>query len=738
MELKRLSYLVLCTCYPVHDAAAAEQEQEQKLAQVTMPVVVIESTRARPAPGLPTAGSRLGLTLLETPAAVEVLSSAQIEARGARSLDEALRGAVGLTQGGNPTSPSQTSSRGFASGFVSYLYDGSRVSVPTMSARTQDTFNIERIEILKGPASVIHGDGAIGGAVNFVTRRPDPRRPAGEALLSFGSAGSWRAGAGWNQPLGAHSAVRIDYSRQQSDGYVERNEQRYDNLNMAFRSQLTRAITVELSVALLSDDISAYQGTPLVPRSFAAQPDNAVVDAAGRVIDRRLAFSNFNTADAMMKAQSSWTRARLAWQLAPQWKLSNELSYYSADRTWQNAESYVFAAPAQLIRDLVGVTHDHQVWSNRLELAYAGSLAGMKHRVSAGVEYNKTSFATGRRFSNGSAAANRALGVDILAPVPGSYAALSEQADLYTGAGNRTSFSTSIPTVALFAEDALSLTSKWTLVAGLRQDRVRLERANLDLNSGTRTAYSQRYEPRSVRIGAVYALDQHSALYAQHTNASAPVGSGNLLLLSAANTAFDLSKGTQSEVGVKRTLMDGALDYSVALYRIELDNILSRDAAVPTLTVNNGKQSSRGIELAAGWRPTRQLAISGNAAFVDAQFDRLIEAGQVSRAGNVPPNVAKKMANLWLDYRFAQLPLKVGAAIHHSGDRYSNNANTINLRAYTTADAYAAWPLGQGELTLRVRNLNDALYAAWTGANANSQVIMGAPRSVDLTYRTRF
>ena len=110
----------------------------------------------------------------------------------------------------------------------------------------------------------------------------------------------------------------------------------------------------------------------------------------------------------------------------------------------------------------------------------------------------------------------------------------------------------------------------------------------------------------------------------------------------------------------------------------------------------------------------------------------------MSRAGNLPPNVAKRTGNLWFDYKLEGTPLKLGMALNHTGDRYTNNANTIKMKAFTTADAYASWRFASGDLTLRVRNLSDKLYASWNGANANDQVILGAPRSADLTYHVKF
>lgn len=729
MKLKKLPYVLFCLFSPL--LACADEAS-------SMQVVVVNSTRTSAGGETTGLASRLDLTTRETPASVEVINRDMLEARGVRSLDEAVRAAVGVVQGGNASSPSQTSSRGFTSGFVSYLYDGSRISAPTMSARTQDAWKFERIEVLKGPASLMSGDGAIGGVINFVTKRPERALSASEFMLSYGSFNTWRLGAGINRALGSNSAVRIDYSHQQTDGFINRNKQRYDSLNLASTSALTRDLTLDLSVELLADDIKSYQGTPLVPRAFAKDPSSAVSDATGRVLDRGLARKNYNVDDAVMKSDSAWLRGKLSWKLSPEWTLRNELSYYTADRNWRNAESYTYSAPRQIVRDLVGVSHDHQVLSNQLDLVYNGNLAGMKNRFAIGIEYNKTQFATQRRFSNGSAAANTALTVDILDPLYGSYDVLSADAAMYAGAGNRTNFRTNIPVFSLFAEDALWITDKWSVVAGFRQDRIKLERDTADLNTVATTVYGQTYNPRSVRLGTVYAVDKNLSIYAQHTNASAPVGSGNLLLLSAANAAFKLSKGTQSEIGVKQTLMGGMFDYTLALYHIELDNILSRDAAAPRLTVNSGKQSSRGVEFAAEWRPTKQLSISGNLAILKAQFDQLLEAGGVSRAGNLPPNVAKKTGNLWMEYKLTSMPLKLGMGVNHTGDRYTNNANTIKMNAFTTADVYATWRLSSGDVSFRVRNLGDKQYASWSGANANSQVILGAPRSADLSYHMKF
>ena len=229
-----------------------------------------------------------------------------MQQRGARTLEEALRGAVGVSAGGNPGSPGLASTRGFSGGLLNYLYDGTRVSTPTMSNRPQDTWNYERIEVLKGPASVLFGEGALGGAINFVTKRADRNNPGQEAMLAWGSFGSVRAGLGAGGALGESGAFRIDVSHHQNDGWIERNAQRLDHLTSSASFNLSSTLKLDLSVDALQDDIQTYWGTPLVPAAFASRPTTVVSDAGGRVIDRSLARTNYNVGNGIMNADSVW------------------------------------------------------------------------------------------------------------------------------------------------------------------------------------------------------------------------------------------------------------------------------------------------------------------------------------------------------------------------------------------------------------------------------------------------
>jgi len=675
--------------------------------------------------------SRLGLSVRETPASVEILQQDTMQQRGARTFSEALRGMAGLSGGGPPSSPTTLSTRGFTS--LMYLYDGVRSSGAGVTNRVQDTWNYERIEVLKGPASVLDGEGAIGGVVNFVTKRPDRSNPNKEALLSYGSYGSTRAAFGFGGALGDASAYRLDYSRNDTKvGTIARNGERIDHFTSGLMVDFGGSVKLDLSFDYLRDNNQAYWGTPLVPASFATQPTNVVSTPDGRVIDRRLARSNYNVPDDENSSETYWLRARLTGQLDGGWSWRNEFSANKANRVFRNSESAVFVAPASIARDQTLITHDQDFWLNRFDATHKGTLGGMDNRFVAGGEYSETRFGSQRRFSNGSAATANLLRVPVFDPY---IAPFNDSLALTTGAGNRTNTTSNVKVTSAFVEDAIKPVRGLTLVGGLRHDRTEVDRGIADLNLGSYTRFGTSYRSTSGRIGAVYDITPDSSVYAQYTNATLPVNS--LFLLSASNAAFPMSRGKQAEVGFKQSLPEAKLEWTAALYRIELDNVLSRDPNDARNTVNNGRQSSRGVELSAVWRPTREWTLAGNLAALDARYDTLIEAGGVSRVGKTPPNVPERVANLFATYRPEGSKFEYFASLNHTGHMYTDNANEIRINGFTTLDAAVSYRMRNALLTFRVRNLTDKLYATWVG-RATSQVLLAPRRTFELSAKFDF
>ncbi len=713
-------------------AGWAQQATTPERAERELPAVNIQGGQDRDSlqlDGKSTSASRLGLTLRETPASVEILSQDLIQERGARTLSEALRTTAGMAGGGPPSSPTTLSLRGFSN--ILYLYDGVRMSGAGVTNRVEDTWNYERIEVLKGPASVLQGDSAIGGIVNFQPKRPDRNNPGREALLSYGSYGSTRAAVGLGGAVGETGAYRLDYSRNQTRvGTIDRNSDQLEHLTTGLSFDVARATRLDLSFDYSRDDGHAYWGTPLIPGSLSTQPTSVVSTPDGRVVDRRIAQSNYNILDDKNQSEAYWLRARITSRVTPEWTLRNEFTANKVERLWRNSESAVFTAPASITRDQTIIAHDQRYLSNRLDASHEGRLAGMAHKFVLGGEASKTDFDNTRRFSNGSATTNAALRVPLFDPAVGY---LNEDPALMSGGGNRTNFTSDVRSTSVFAEDSLKLTSAWTVVGGLRHDRIEVDRSVTDLNLGSFSAFGTKYTANSARLGTVYDLGKESSVYVQYTNATIPVGS--LFLLSAGNAPFPQSRGKQFELGFKQSVAD--VEWTAAAYHIELGNVLSRDPNNANVTINNGQQSSRGVELSAAWRATRQLTLSGNVAALDARFDSLVEAGGASRVGNTPPNVPERVVNLFANYRFKDLPLDLFLGINHTGKTYTDNANQIRINGYTTADVAASYRIKPALLTLRIRNLTDKLYANYAG-RSTSQVLLAPQRSFELSAKFDF
>ncbi|MGH8855575.1 MAG: TonB-dependent receptor, partial [Telluria sp.] len=564
---------------------------------------------------------------------------------------------------------------------------------------------LESVEVLRGPASVLYGDGAIGAAVNYVTRRPRFERSQGEAFLSVGSYGGKQAGVGLSGPLNDMLAYSVYADAEKNRGY--RRDLRTDkqNLSAALTLRASSALNLTLSVDAGNNDDARYFGTPL----------------RNGQLDERLRRTSFNVGDARVNYQDRVWRVKLEYRAAPNIRLRNETYYLSSERHWRNAENTSFNAAGTLVNrgDYLEILHDQRQRGNRFDAAIDGSFAGRKNRFVAGLDWYRSQLLHSNNAPYGGASVvdpfNFAPGVftSPVATVPGRRAELA--------------------TTALFGENVLDVAPRWKLVAGLRRDRMDFD--NRDLR--TRVSLSKQYAPVTGRVGAIWAADPALSLYGQYGTGTDPL-SGALSLPNGA-TSYDLTKGRQLEVGAKGKLAVVNGEWTAALYRIEKRNLLSRDPDNANITLQIGQQSSTGIELAFAAEPVRGWTVDANLALLHARYDdfnELVAGKPVSRSGNTPTGVPERVANLWTAYRF--LPQwQASAGARHTGARQSNTANTASLPSYTVLDAALAYTWSpQLALSLAVKNLADRNYAV--AGSGSVRWLLGAPRTVQLSARSSF
>ncbi|MCS6327295.1 MAG: TonB-dependent receptor [Nitrospira sp.] len=673
--------------------------------------------------------SRLGVSIREIPASVEVVDQTLMQERGLRTISEAVQGATGLSVGDSPGNPVNFSMRGFTNNQLRLLYDGLLLGPAQMTSRPRDTWNLDRIEVLKGPASVLYGEGALGGAINFVTKRPFREdHVVTDALLSIGSFNTLRTALGSGGPLGSNKLhYRVDLSYQSADHYagVQRSPYTYWNLTSALLYAAASSLTLELSFDVTHERSVPYWGTPLIPGGFAGSSavNGVVTTNDGRTIDGRILRQNFNVVDADMSATTYWTKFKTNWQPVHTIELRNQAYYYWAERNWQNAETYQFNPGTQLIdRDRFFVQHDQYIVGDRLEAQIKERLFEHGNRFLIGVEFSHLHLNRPSFFGGGDS-------IDPLAIPSGSFGSI-------TSAEQRTT----ITTAALFVEEQFNLSDSLKLVGGLRHDHIDLDRklfsASGALNSTA--SFERDLNPTTWRAGLVYDLLPTLTLYGQYSTAADPVGTNVFIVRAAEN--FDLATGAQWEVGAKGQMWHNRAEWTVAYFDIYRKNILTQTTL--TTAQNVGRQTSKGIELSGAIRPTDAWRLQGNFTVLSARFADFSEsAGSsvASRGGNRPPNVPEVMANLWSVYRVPfVVPFDLGAAFRYVGHRYADNANAVRLNAYMTTDAWVSVPYKNMTFMLRGRNLLDKTYAIWADPFYPSQVLIGAPRTVELMMTARF
>ncbi len=714
---------------------AEENQTKEEDPPVTLPEVLVEGHRSilagtgslnleQPSQG----SSRLGLTLREIPASINVITQQTMQERGLRTVSEAIQAATGVTVGDHPVAPGAFSMRGFSGNQVRLVFDGLSLGPTAFVTRPRESWNLERIEILKGPASVLYGEGAVAGMVNLVTKRPQRGASGTDVQIAYGSFDTVRVGLGSGGSLGTDQLhYRIDGSYQNADSVmgVQRTPYSLYNLTSGLLYDVTSRLNVELSFDIAYDKAHPYLGTPFVPKSFSRDQVNSVVSTTdGGTIDDRMLRKNYNVQDSNMSALTTWSKLKVAWQPTDFIEVRNQSYYYTAKREWMNAETYTFNPSTELIdRDRFQVEHEQWVAGDRLVFQVNHPLGGFKNRLLSGIDFNFTNFNRPSYYSGD------VDSVDPFNPVQG----------LFDG-GPTARQTARISDTAFFAENQFAVIDSLKILAGIRYDLIHLDRDRFntagELNSTA--SFTQNFYPLTWRAGVVYDVLPQMTLYGQYATAADPVA-GSLFSLSTAQR-FTMATGDQWEVGVKGQLWENRVEFTVAYFDIVRKNILTQISQ--TEAANVGKQSSKGIEIEVAGKLTYAWRVQGNVTFLSAKFDKFSQSSGgnvVSRNGNRPPEVPQTVANLWSIYRLPMaIPFDVGASWRYVGDRYIDNANSIRLKAYMTADAWLSLGYKQFSLTLRGRNLFDKTYAIWGSQFYPDQALIGAPRTYELRLTARF
>lgn len=650
-------------------------------------------------------GSRLGLSPLETPASVEVIPGETIRERGQRSVNQAvIQNATGFTSTASPgNGGSGLTARGFSGhGSVMQLYDGTRMYVGAGTVTFPfDTWSAERIEVLRGPASVLYGEGAIGGVINVVPKKPTDYFTH-EAEVAIGTDSTRRFGLGSGGPINDQLSYRFDLSGIQSDGWLD---QEGDFESLAFSGALSWRATSDLKFTVSHDhgvqSPLRYFGTPLI--------NGAIPD--------RIRDTSYNVRDSDVNYVDNWTQLKTEWSPTDWFELRNVAYRLASNRHWRNVEFYEYNSGTGLIDrgDYIEIFHDQEQIGNRLDATIRTRLSGgVKNELVAGFDVNRIDFLHANNSPYGGSSSvdpfnfNAGYFLHVDPTTPG--------------------FKSETEQYALFAEDRLTLSKELSVVAGIRLDRPSMERLNL--RDGT--SFDKDFSDVTWRAGAVYAPVPGLAFYGQYATGVDPIG--GLITLSQSNAQFELATGRQIEVGVKQSFWDGLGEWTLAFYDIEKKNLLSADPNNSQIVRQVGQQSSRGVELSVALQLTDTLRYEGNVALLKAEYDEFI-SGSDDFSGNRPNNVPEQVLNSWLTWVF--LPdWEARAGVQWVGSIYADSANTYKRPDFTVVNLGLDYHVDdRSTVSLRGFNVFDEVYATGGGS---TDWQLAPPRSAELSYRIRY
>lgn len=677
----------------------------------TLPAVLVNADKATLLRTPAVTGSSLELTPMQTPASIDMISRAQLEQRGDSNLVDAITRAAGVSAMPHPgNGGSSLSARGFSdTTSVMRLYDGVRQVGGVGLTFPFDTWSVERIEVLRGPASVLVGDGAIGGVVNVIPKKPTRSAIHNEVQATVGTDNTQRIGLGSGGAIDEQWSYRFDASGNRSDGWVDMGQSRDLSFSGALQWDATPDLKLKLSHATGRQHPMRYFGTPLVD---------------GRQLPA-LRDKNYNVADSVIQYDDRWSEAALEWTPSAATTLRSKLYHIQSSRHYRNAEAYVWNRATGLIdrSDDTEILHDQQQTGASIDLTHRSTLLGLANQFAVGFDASHSRF---QHTNNTYVGSPDPASVDPYHPVPGSF---------YSPVATIPRYRNTARQFAVYGEERLEITPQWSLLTGARYDHAEIERQNL---ISQRQDFGRTYTNIGWRLGTVYDLTPETALYAQFARAADPVG--GLLMLTAANSKFDLSTGRQLEVGVKQSFWQKQGEWTLAAYKIEKNNLLARDPNDPQLRVQVGQRSSTGLEGTLGVTLARDWRLDANASVLRARFDDFIEAEQgvaVSRAGKIPPDVAQKLANIWLSHNFRP-DWSASAGLRAVGRRYADNANRIAMPGYATADLALRWQAAPGTtVSLRAANLFDRGYFT-TAYYTTSQWFYGPGRQVEASVHYRF
>jgi catecholate siderophore receptor len=662
-------------------AADAADQGEEILVQGERPTYGIASTAT---------ATKTDTPVKDIPQALTVITEAQIEDQLLRSVGELLYFVPGATPGTGESNRDQITLRGNNT-TADFFRDGIRDDVQYF----RDFYNVERVEVLKGPNAMIFGRGGGGGVINRVTKRSSLRAGRDFALVGD-SEGGLRLTGDVDYPLGRGLGLRVNGLYENGESFRRHVELERYAINPTLGWAAGPDTRVDVSYEYLRDRRTADRGVP----SQNGEP----LDGFDRTFfgDPDLSFARAEVQIATLAVEH---------RIGSDLTLRNRTLFGDYDKFYQNIypNSAVSAGGTVTFAAYNDVTKRRNLFS-QTDLVWNNRLGGIDQTLLVGFEVGGSKGRNQRRNGVFAGSAVRALdSVTFDAPV--TFVANGNNARVETGVA------------AIYAQDQIRPTDWLEIVAGLRFDRLKVE----VLNRTNGLEFERVDELWSPRLGLVLKPLSNLSIYGSYSRSYLPQSGDQFNSLSLTAESLKPERFDNYEVGAKWEPVPGLLA-TIAIYQLDRSNVQARDPANPALTVLAGAQRARGIEVGLERSLTDRWLISAGYALQDAEITKDIGTSSVIPEGREVPLVPKHSFSLWNRYEVTDR-LGLGLGMVARSKSYASFSNNVKLPGYARVDAAVFYELRDGiEAQLNVENLFDADY--FPTAHNDNNIAPGAPFTV--------
>lgn len=669
-----------------------------------------------------TTGSRADLPLRDVPASVQVITRQVIDDQAAVTAQDVIRNVSGVNVPHTTGSRAESFTiRGFTSIANTYR-DGYRNDFNSNRSNTELS-NVERVEVLKGPASVLFGRLDPSGVVNFVTKKPRADHYY-SAQFHGGSFRFLRPQLDFSGPLTKDKNLlyRLNVAYENADTFRDFNERERFFVAPSVNWIVTPETTILFESEYLQDRRLVDRGLVTLPFAggiapipisrFLGDPGVPYNNQQGKIgVTFNHAFSGGTTLRSAIRTSAS--RANYDSRQARSVIETANPAISAATRN--NCARLGTSVCVELDEDRSDQLFHSHYWQN--DLATKFKTGSLQHTFVGGFDLQVE-----LQDLNAKRATSRQL-LDIFKPnynfARGTLAPNSDQKRKNEAGG-------------VFVQDMIALTEKLKLTFGGRFDYYKAYSLDFLRNNLTQTNIDRVFTPRA---GVVYQPVEPVSLYFSYSRSFQPV-----LSFDRFNNPFVPERGEQFEGGVKLGLLNNRLTASFAAFNITRQNVTTTDPVDARFLVQVGELRSRGVEFDLSAQPARGWNVMTSFAYINAEITKDTRFP----IGNQIPGVSKPTGSLWTTYEFQGGALKnigVGVGAFGVGRRFGDGFHSFSLPGYLRVDATAWYKLYRGEklrarFALNVNNLLGKLY--YEGVQNAVSILPGAPRNALATVQVVF